>query len=558
LPIDNLLAKGDMPVYSLLIKNIRVVDGLGNPWYKADVGIQGEKIAQIGRIEEKEAQKIIDGKGMVLAPGFIDMHSHSEMIFLSEKQTELLEGRIRQGITTEIMGNCGISVSPIRNELKSDMEKSVGWMTPEPVPWSWNSMAEFLDLIEKKGVMVNVGTLTGHGAIRAYVKGFSSGLVPPDGIEKMKEILGETFEEGSFGLSSGLIYAPGMFADTNEFIDLGRVVAKYGRILTSHVRGSSETDVDAEKEIIQIGEKAGCKVHRSHYEAFGKENWHKIEITLKLDEEARQRGIDFAFDMFPYTAAMTMMIAIYPPWALDGGWPKFLSRVQDPDTRKKIEHDIETVVPSWPTWIPGAWPHNLVKAGGWENIYIGYIPSDKNKHYEGLNLVELGEKLRKSPFDAITDLMIKENGAISQLIFGVSGDRENEEPIKAIVRHPLGGYATDAVDIGRGKPHPAAYGTYPRILGHYVREQKLLTLEDAVRRMTSFPASRLGLKGRGMIAEGYFADLVIFDPDRIRDRATYEESRQFPEGIHQVIINGHVVLENGEMKEIQPGKVLRK
>jgi N-acyl-D-amino-acid deacylase len=547
-----------MPMYSLVIKNVRVVDGLGNPWYFSDVGIQGEKIAYIGQIEAKEAQKIVDGKRMVLAPGFIDMHSHSEMIFLCEKQSELLEGRIRQGITTEIMGNCGISVSPIRDELKPDMEKSVGWMTPESVPWNWNSMAEFLDLIEKKGVAINVGTLTGHGAIRADVKGFSSGLTSPEETRKMKKILSQTFEEGSFGLSSGLIYAPGMFADTNEFIELGKVVAEYNRILTSHVRGSSETDIDAEKEVIYIGEKAGCRVHRSHYEAFGKENWHKIEITLKMDEEARQRGIDFAFDMFPYTAAMTMMIAIYPPWALDGGWPQFLRRVQDPKTRKKIEYDIETVVPSWPTWGPGSWPHNLVKAAGWKNICIGYIPSEKNKHYEGLNLIELAEEVKKSPFEAITDLMIEEKGAVSQLIFGVSGDRENEDPIKAIIRHPLGGYATDAVDIGRGKPHPAAYGMYPRLLGRYVREEKLVTLEDAIRRMTSFPANRLGIKDRGIIAEGYVADLVLFDPDRIRDKSTYENPRQFPEGIHQVIVNGQVLFEDGGIKKIRPGKVLRK
>jgi N-acyl-D-amino-acid deacylase len=545
-------------MYSLVVKNVRVVDGLGNPWFHADLGIQGEKIATIGRIETKDAEKMIDGGNGVLAPGFIDMHSHSEMIFLSDRQPDLLEGRIRQGITTEMMGNCGISVSPIRDEVKPDMEKSVGWMTPESVPWDWNSLAEFLNVVERKGVLVNVGTLTGHGAIRAYMKGFSSGLMSPEEITKMKHILGRSFEEGSFGLSSGLIYAPGMFADTNEFIELGKVTEKYNRILTSHVRGSSETDIDAEEELIQIGEKAGCRVHRSHYEAFGKENWDKIEITLQLDEEARRRGIDFAFDMFPYTAAMTMMIAIYPPWALDGGWPQFLRRAQDPVTRKKIEHDIETVVPSWPTWVPGSWPHNLVKAAGWENIYIGYIPSEKNKAYEGLNLVQLGEKVKKPPFEAITDLMIEENGAISQLIFGVSGDRENEEPIKAIIKHPLGGYATDAVDIGRGKPHPAAYGTYPRILGRYVREEKLVTLEDAIRRMTSFPANRLGIKDRGLIAEGYAADLVLFDPDRICDKATYENPRQFPEGIQYVIVNGQVLLEKGNLRIGRPGKVLRK
>jgi len=544
-------------MYSLVIKNSRVVDGLGNPWYRADVGIQGEKIVHIGRIESKDAEKTIDGRNMMLAPGFIDMHSHSEMIFLSERQPELVEGRIRQGITTEIMGNCGISVSPVSDEMKPVMEASVGWMTADKVPWEWNSMGEFLDLVEKKGVVVNVGTLTGHGAIRARVKGFSSGVSSPEEIRRMQDFLRETFEQGSFGLSSGLIYAPGMFADTNELTELAKVVAKYDRIYTSHIRGSSETDIDAENEVIAIGEKAGCRVHRSHYEAFGKENWHKIEITLKMDEEARQRGIDMAFDMFPYTAAMTMMIAIYPPWALEGGWPQFMKRVQDPEIRKKIENDIQNVVPTWPTWRPGSWPHNLVKAAGWENIYIGYIPSEKNNKYEGLNLVELGEMVGKPPFDAITDLMVEEDGAISQLIFGVSGDRSNDEPLRAIIKHPLGGYATDAIDIGRGRPHPAAYGTYPRILGHYVRELKLLTLEDAIRRMTSFPANRLGLRDRGIIAEGYFADLVLFDPDRIIDRATYENPRQFSEGIDYVIVNGQVLLEQGELKGIRPGKVLR-
>jgi N-acyl-D-amino-acid deacylase len=541
-----------------VIKNVRIMDGLGNPWYHGDVGIQGDKIVHIGKVETKDAEKAIDGNKMILAPGFIDMHSHAELIFLGDRQPELIEGRIRQGITTEIIGNCGISVSPIMDEVKQVMEASVGWMTPEKVPWEWNTMAEYLDLVEKNTPIVNVGSLTGHGAIRAYLKGFDAGVSSPEEISKMQDLLRQTFEQGSFGLSSGLIYAPGMFADTNELMELGKIVAEYSRIYTSHIRGSSETDIDAEQEVITVGEEAGCRVHRSHYEAFGEENWDKIEVTLRMDEEARDRGVDISFDMFPYTAAMTMMVAIYPPWALDGGWPQFVKRVQDPETRKKIEYDIENLVPKWPTWELGSWPHNLVKATGWENIYIGYIPSDKNKKWEGINLAQLGQELNKSPFDAITDLLVEEEGAISQLIFGVSGDRDNEEPIKAIVKHPLGGYATDAIDIGRGKPHPAAYGTYPRILGKYVREEKLLTLEDAIRRMTSFPASRLGIRDRGIIAEGYFADLVLFDPDKIIDRATFEDPRQFAEGIECIIINGQPLLEGGKLKDLRPGKVLRK
>jgi N-acyl-D-amino-acid deacylase len=277
-----------------------------------------------------------------------------------------------------------------------------------------------------------------------------------------------------------------------------------------------------------------------------------------MEEEARDRGIDIAYDMFPYTAAMTMMIAIYPPWALEGGWEGLLERLKHPETRKQIEEDIQEMVPGWPTWKEGSWPHNLVKATGWENIHIGYIPGEKNKKYEGLNLRELGEKVGKTPFNAISDLLAEEQGAISQLIFGVSGDRETDAPLRQLIRHRLGGYATDAIDMGAGRPHPASYGTYPRILGKYVREENLLSLEEAIRKMTSFPANRLNLKGRGLIRKGYFADLVIFDEDRVIDKATYEEPRRFPEGIEYVIVNGQVLLERGSLNPSKAGKVLRK
>jgi N-acyl-D-amino-acid deacylase len=339
---------------------------------------------------------------------------------------------------------------------------------------------------------------------------------------------------------------------------LAKVVRKYNGIVTSHVRGSSETNLLAEKELIRIGEESGCRVHRSHNEALGREHWGKIEKSLQMEEEARDRGIDVAYDMFPYTAAMTMMIAIYPPWALEGGWKGLLERLKHPMIRKQIEEDIEEMVPGWPTWKEGSWPHNLVKATGWENIYIGYIPSEKNKRYEGLNLEELGGKVGKTPFDAICDLLIEEEGAISQLIFGVSGDRETDVPLRQLIRHRLGGYATDAIDMGAGRPHPASYGTYPRILGKYVREENLLSLEEAVRKMTSFPANRLNMKGRGLIRKGYFADLVIFDEDRVIDKATYEEPRRFSEGIEYVIVNGQVLLERGNFHPIKAGKVLRR
>ena len=545
-------------MYSLLIKNAKIVDGTGNPWFYADLAMKGEKIVRIGSVKEEESEKTIDAKSFVVCPGFIDQHSHADLVLASAQQLKCLEGRIRQGITTEILGNCGISVAPISQESKDLMKAFTEWMAPGDLPWDWESMADYFSLLEQKGVPINVGTLTGHGAVRAIAMGFRSGRPSSGELEVMKKHLADTLEQGSFGMSMGLIYAPGMYADTRELIEMAKVVKEYDGLVTSHVRGSSETNLFAERELIRIGEESGCRVHRSHNEAVGREHWDKIEKSLQMEEEARKRGIDIAYDMFPYPAAMTMMVAIYPPWALEGGWEGFVKRLQNPETRRQMEEDVEEMVPGWPTWKEGSWPHNIVKATGWENIYIGYIPSEKNKKYEGLNLREVGEKVSKSPFDAISDLLIEEQGAISQLIFGVSGDRETDAPLHQLIAHRLGGFVTDAIDIGMGIPHPAAYGTYPRILGKYVREEKLLSLEEAVRKMTSFPANRLKLKDRGLIREGFFADLVIIDEEKIIDRATYEKPRQFPEGIEYVIVNGEILLEKGEFHPIKPGRVLRR
>jgi N-acyl-D-amino-acid deacylase len=542
----------------LIIKNGRIVDGSGNPWFYGDIAIKDDKIVKIGRVANCEGNKIIDATGLVISPGFIDQHSHAELVFASKTPIKYLEGRIRQGITTEILGNCGISVAPITQQSMGLMKAFVGWMAPDGVVWEWRGMGEFLSLLEKNGVPVNVGTLTGHGALRAIPMGFRGGRPSQEDVETMKRNLVESLEQGSFGMSTGLIYAPGMYADTKELIELAKVVAEYQGIVTSHVRGSSETNLLAERELIKIGEKAVCRVHRSHNEAVGKDHWDKIDKSLEMEEQARMKGVDIAYDMFPYTAAMTMMVAIYPPWALEGGGEALIHRLQDPKIRSQIEEDVEEMVPGWPTWRDGSWPHNLVEATGWGNIYIGYIPSEKNKQFEGLNLDELGESLGKSPFDAISDLLIEENLGISQLIFGVSGDKETDAPLRKLIVHELGGFSTDAIDIGTGIPHPASYGTYPRILGKYVREEKLLSLEGAIRKMTSFPANRMNLKSRGLIKEGFFADLVIFDEATIIDKATYKNPRQAPEGIEYVLVNGQILLQRGQLETTNAGMVLRR
>ena len=286
-------------MYSVLIKNGKIVDGTGNPWSYADIAIEGEMIAEIDQIKNGPAKKTINAKNLVICPGFIDQHSHADLIFASDHPHKYLEGRIRQGITTEILGNCGISVTPITNQSRELMKAVTGWMSPGDLSWDWKIMADYLALLEKKGVSVNVGTLTGHGAVRAIAMGFRSGRPTQAELELMKKNLAETLDQGSFGMSLGLIYAPGMYADTKEIIELAKIVRKRDGIVTSHVRGSSETNLFAEKELIRIGEESGCRVHRSHNEALGREHWAKIEKSLQMEEEARERGIDIAYDMFP-------------------------------------------------------------------------------------------------------------------------------------------------------------------------------------------------------------------------------------------------------------------
>lgn len=308
--------------------------------------------------------------------------------------------------------------------------------------------------------------------------------------------------------------------------------------------GSSETLLPATKEIIKIGEQNGIGVEHSHLEAFGEEHWPKIDQVLNLHDEARARGVDVTFDVIPYIAANTTLLAILPPWSLEGGVDKLIERLKDKEVRNRINLDVEETVPSWPPWLPGAWPHNLARAAGWKNIIIISVGSTANRHLEGKNLVELGEK-GKTPFDAAADLIIGEQGQVMALYIGVSGDMSGDEGLRRIISHPRASICTDAIITGRGLPHPAAYGSFPKVSGYFSRDLGLFTMEEAVRRMTSMSLQRFGIRDRGLIREGCFADLTIFDGATVGERGTYLDPAHFPEGVKYVITNGTLVLQDG-------------
>jgi N-acyl-D-aspartate/D-glutamate deacylase len=475
-----------------------------------------------------------------------------------KRQTELLRCKLAQGVTTTIVGNCGLGCAPVADaDAEATLRAVNAWMTPEAVEWKWRTVGEYLDQLEENGLSLNVATLAPHGPIRISVMGLTKGAPSRAQIKRMRAMVDQTMRDGALGLSTGLIYPPGMYSDTDELKELAKVVAEHKGIYTSHIRGSSETLIPAVKEFLDVARATGVRVHHSHNEAVGRQHWPKIDRVLQLEEQAERDGVQVSFDMFPYTAAATMMIAIFPPWALEGGVAQLLERLKDEKTRRRIQRDLQRKRPAWPPWTPNGWPHNLVRATGWDAIRIGYVESRKNKRYENRSLADLARLTGKTPFDAISDLIVEEQGQVSMLIFEVTGERHARELLGKYARHRLSAFCTDAEDYGRGLPHPAAYGAFARLLSRFVREDRTLSLEEAVRKMTSYPAGIFGLKDRGVIRPGAFADLAIFDPQRVTDRASFEKPRREATGIESVIINGRVAFERGKLTGRWQGKVIR-
>jgi len=531
--------------FDLVIKNGKIIDGTGNPWYQADIGIENGKISKIGRFREGwTAETDIDAEGRIITPGFIDLHTHNDIPFHFDNR---LPSMLAMGITTSMGGNCGISLAPVNRQTEDLLQKYVGFLVPpdHKMNFIWESFAEYLDVVEKEKSTINLGFLVGHGALRIAAMGFDNRDPTPNELETMQTHVKEAMQAGAFGFSSGLIYPPGSYCKTSELIALAKVAAEYGGVYFTHIRNESDQVIESVKEAIQVGEGSGGSVHIAHLKAAGQQNWGKSKETLKLLEDANAKGIHVTADQYPYIAGSTYLSSIYPQWAHEGGIEDLLDRLKDPKALERLQKEME----SGPGW---------VKDCTWDGIVIGAVKTDKNRDIEGKSVAEIAKLRGTIPFSAANDLMIDEGGEIQMIIFAM-----DDADVQRIMKHPLicvgsDGWACSPEGVlSGGKPHPRSYGTFPRVLGKYVRQDRVLTLQDAIRKMTSFSALQIGLFDRGLLREGYLADVVIFDSKTIQDRATFDQPHQYPKGICYVIVNGEVTLKNNVHTGAFPGRVLR-
>jgi len=514
-------------MFDLLISNGRIVDGTGNPWCRADVGIQGERITAIGRLAGAEAASVIDAQGHVVCPGFVDPHSHSDLYLLAHPQHE---PKIRQGVTTEVLGQDGISYAPVSDKGLAYWREY--WRAVDGQPdlnWDWRGVGEFLARFDRQ-VSPNVAYLVPHGTVRYEALGLADRPATEGELAHMQELVAQGMEEGAVGLSTGLTYLPGFYSTTEELIACCRVVARYGGVYVTHLRGYGERIAEAIQEAVTIGRETGVPVHISHFNG-------RAEECLPLVDRARAQGVDLTFDNYPYLAGCTLLSHFLPRWAQAGGIPDTVARLRDQEVRKRIQREI-------------AGTHE----GEWHNYLLCAVDTEAHRCYEGLLLPEAAEKAGKGVIDFICDLIVEERLGVTVVQYHT---HRTEEDLRAMMKHPAHMVCTDAILLG-SHPHPRGYGTYPRYLGHYVRQEGVLTLEECIRKMTSLPARRFGLRDRGLLGEGFFADLVIFDPDTVRDTATYESPCRYPVGIDTVIVNGQVVLDNGQHTEAMPGRALRR
>ena len=530
----------------IIIKNGTIADGTGEPLYKSDIGIKEGKIVEIYNSLEYEAERIIEAENHIVCPGFINVHSHFDDILLIFPKAR---SNIRQGITTLIVGNCGLGHAPIHPKRKHLIEEELSQSVRAHLQLNYETFEDYLIKVEKIRCPVNLAFLIGYSIIRKTAGPAYENRPPSkDEVKLMKKLLREGMQAGAFGMSTGLIYAPQSFTSTSEIIELAKVIGEYGGIYASHIRNEGEYVLQAIAECIEIVEKSGCKGHISHHKVAGKKNWGKSIQTLSLIEEANTRGIDITFDSYPYNRGASYLSATLPPWVHEGGLDQILTRLKDEKTRLKIKNEIIHGIEGWENWI---------SLNGFNKLFISSVKSDKWKKYEGFSIADVaGKSGEKDDWDVFFEILIDSNTNVDITI-----ESMDEEDIRRIMTSPYQMFGTDCCAIPPseefGKEHPRGFGTYPRILGKYVREEKLLSLEDAIRRMTSFPAQKFGLKERGLIKKNKWADIVIFDPKTVKDKATYENPYQYPEGIPYVIVNGMVVIDNEKQRDIKSGRILR-
>ena len=516
--------------YDLIIENGSVIDGSGSPGREADVAIAGGKIAAVGDLADAAAERRIDATGLVVSPGFIDMHNHSDDTLLDEPNCESM---IRQGVTTMVLGEGG----------------SQGPRHPGNKPWT--TLGGYFDHVEEKGVAANIASYVGQTQVWTYVKGDEMKPASGDEMEKMKQEIAAAMEQGAMGLATSLLMPPSSLVTTEQLVELAKVAAKYGGLYSSHIRDEGAGVFDAIAEAIQVGRGAGIRVDIIHLKIADKALWGRMPEVVAMIDKAREGGLDIRANVYPYTAGQNNLRAIIPPWAHDGGNEKMLERLRDPKLRARMRKDILTGLPGW-------YNHYLATGGGWEGMLLVSFRSEKNKPFVGKRMSELIASRGGDPVEVLFDVLLEENGGVQTVYF-----HHSEEDMQLALKQPYTSIGSDGSAIspdgprGNMHPHPRWYGTFPRVLARYVRELKTLELPEAIHKMTVMNAEKISIPNRGLIKEGYWADVTVFDPATVADKATFEKPQQYPEGIPYVIVNGEVVLDNYKHSGSRSGKVLR-
>ena len=530
--------------YDIVFRNARLIDGTGSPWVDGDLAISDGRIAAVGTVEGSGAVEL-SVAGQALAPGFIDIHTHSDFTLPANRDAQ---SKIRQGVTTEIVGNCGTSAAPRYGEGATDVDEGFAYRgVGEVVDTSrWESMADYLSYIEDEdgGVSLNVGSLIGHENARIPVLGYEDREPTADELEEMQAIVDEALADGAVGLSTGLIYTPGAFAETDEIVALASIVADHDKLYTTHMRSEGDDLFEALEEAIEIGERAGVAVQISHHKAVGRDNWGKVKYTLERMQRAREQdGLDIQCEQYPYPASSTSLSARLPPWAREGGTEATLERLRDPDTRARIRAALDA-------------------SSSWPDILITKVRTDDPEvsEMEGQTVAELADRPDedRDPVDIAIDLLLADRCRTKHIHFCM-----DEADVEYVMAHELTMVGSDGNSLaptgplGEGVPHPRSYGTFPRVLGHYVRDRGVLSLERAVHKMTGQPAARLGLDDRGVLKAGACADVVVFDPDTVAQGGSFLEPAVYPEGIPHVLVNGEFVVRDGEHTGARPGVAIR-
>ncbi len=529
--------------YDLIIRNGRVIDGTGKPAFNNDIAIKDDRIVEMGNLRGVKAKREIDARGQIVAPGFIDMLGQSEQYVLIDPRAM---SKVMMGVTTEITGE-GESIAPVNDRILKEQED---FNRRFNLTVDWRTFDEYFKRLDKQGAGVNLGTFVGATQVREYVIGYDNRPPTAAELEQMKRLVADAMKDGALGLSTSLQYVPARFAKTDEIVELAKVAHQYGGIYITHQRSEANAIDDSMKEVFEIARRANIPAEIWHFKTAYKKNWGRMPEMLQRIAAARRQGLKITADVYPYVAGSTSLSACLPPWALEGGTDKMIARLKDAATRERLKKEISTDSKDWENIYLGS--------GGPSGILIGSVTNRELDNWQGKRLSEIAAAQNKDPLDALLDFIIADHGQTGAIFFMMQ-----ESDMNAALKSPFVSICTDsgarATDgpLAGSKSHPRGWGTYPRILGRYIRDENLMPLELAIHKMTGLPASNVGLKQRGLLREGYFADITIFDPKTVIDRATFEEPNQYPVGINYVIVNGQIEVDNGQRTPANSGRVLR-